>query len=65
MENRLDPHKHQDHDRLRLGITAIVLGMIPVVVIGVLVTGASYGVAGPLAGLVGLLAIKIVSYYFE
>lgn len=65
MEDRFDSRDRPDHERLRLGITVFVLAMIPVVVVGALLAGAGYGVVGPPAGLVGLLAIKVVSYYFD
>ena len=64
MEERLDPHERPDYARLRLGITVFVLAMIPLLIVGALVAGASYGVVGPLAGLLTWLAVKVLSYYF-
>ena len=54
-----------EHDVLRTAMAVLILAMVPLVIVGSLVAGAGYWVVGPLTGLVGLLATKIVSYYFR
>ncbi len=65
MENRLNPPDHPERELLRTAIAALILAMVPLVIVGSLVAGASYWVVGPLASLVGVLATRVVWYYFR
>lgn len=66
MGNRLhSPPDHPEHEKPRLAITVFLLAMIPLLIVGAFVVGASYGVVGPLAGLLGILAAPVVWYYFR
>ncbi len=62
-------HESQDvshtSERMRLGMAALILAMVPLVIVGSLIAGVSYWVVGPLAGLVGVLARQVVAYYFS
>ena len=66
MGNRLhSPPDHPEHELMRTGMAVLILAMVPLVIVGSLMAGASYWVVGPLASLVGVLATRVVWYYFR
>ena len=55
---------HLERERLRAIMASLILGMVPLVIVGSLISGANYWVVGPLAGLVGVLAMRVLAHYF-
>lgn len=65
MEDRLDPPHDQPEHTIRLAITIFLLAMMTFVAVYLLVFGAEYFVAAPVAGLVGASSVIAISYWFR